>query len=139
MEITNQLLDLEYKNLGKANYIYTILYNAKGRTSLKWDEGLIFSNIKLKNNKEYSVYIMSNSIAFSYEEIGVHIAVDKNMDMMKSTLDEYYINGNEKFLRFNNEAYFRIIENKEGEEVKMVFTDYNDVIEYLRSIESEEK
>jgi hypothetical protein len=139
MEITNQLLDLEYKNLGKANYIYTILYNAKGRTSLKWDEGLIFSNIKLKNNKEYSVYIMSNSSAFSYEEIGVHIAVDKNMDMMKSTLDEYYINGNEKFLRFNNEAYFRIIENKEGEEVKMVFTDYNDVIEYLRFIESEEK
>ena len=69
------------------------------------------------------------------EEIRNYISQNDKEVVSKHLLDEYFINGMEKFLKFNSEAYFRIIDNEKNEEVKMIFTDYYEVIDYLESID----
>jgi len=137
MEIIEQRIKIDNQNFAKANYIYTVYDMGidRGKNIIHTEEGLYIAKVKLKNDKEYSIYLTSNSNPTSLEEIRNNISQNDKEVVSKHLLDEYFINGMEKFLKFNSEAYFRIIDNEKNEEVKMIFTDYYEVIDYLESID----
>jgi hypothetical protein len=59
--------------------------------------------------------------------------------MDEHLLEEYFINGMDKYLTFHSEAYFRVINENDPTETKYVFNNYYDALGYLESIDSLEK
>lgn len=128
MEILEQHLNIENDNLMQANYI---IFNLE-KTLEKNDYGFILTKIKLKNNNVYCIIIESNS-RDKIDTIKSYLPDDNKMDF--DLFQEYFINGMDKYLSFNNEAYFRVINLNDDNESKYVFTDYRDAIGYLESID----
>jgi len=128
MEILEQHIKIENDNLAEANYLIFNLKNNLPRNNY----GIILTKIKLNNNKVYSIVIESNS-RDNIDTIKSQIHSDENMD--KDLLEEYFINGMYKYLTFNSEAYFRTINENDLAETKYVFSNYYDVLGYLKSID----
>lgn len=135
MEIIKQNIEIEDCNLTKANYIYYNLDIKKDKTEF----GYLMSEIRLKNGNSYCIVIESNSndkkahtknyTNFEFDKI------DETMDW--ELIKEFFLNKNDNYLKFKNEAYFMVINKDNKDETKFVFTDYNDVIEYLEMIENQ--
>jgi hypothetical protein len=128
MEILEQHIKIENDNLAEANYLIFNLKNNLPRNNY----GIILTKIKLNNNKVYSIVIESNS-RDNIDTIKSQIHSDENMD--KDLLEEYFINGMDKYLTFNSEAYFRTINENDLAETKYVFSNYYDALGYLKSID----
>lgn len=132
MEILEQKISIEHDNLTHANYIYTMIPDYKEPIT---EDGYYISKVKLKSGKVYDIYIMSNSKSTPLNDISSDIEPGIGDRMDKFILKEYFINGNGKQLKFNSEAYFRITNKEEPDEIKMIFTDYLECLEYLESVE----
>ena len=131
MEILEQKINIEHDNLAHANYIYTMIPDYKEPIT---EDGYYISKVKLKNGKVYDIYIMSNSKSTPLSDLSSEIE-PRIGGMDKYTLKEYFINGNGKQLIFASQAYFRIVNKEEPEEIKIIFTDYLECLEYLESVE----
>lgn len=130
-----ELLEINYEiehgrsYLTDANYIYL---NLDGRLNKlpKNDYGIILSKVKLKNDDVYEVVINSNS-----KDIIVKSYIDEGEKLDSHSIKEYFINENNKFLKFSSEAYCMVISLKDKTKTKYVFSDYRDAIGYLESID----
>ena len=130
-----ELLEINYEiehgrsYLTDANYIYL---NLDGRLNKlpKNDYGIILSKVKLKNDDVYEVVINSNS-----KDITVKSYIDEGEKLDSHSIKEYFINENNKFLKFSSEAYCMVISLKDKTKTKYVFSDYRDALNYLESID----
>ncbi len=129
MEILDQNLEIENNNLAEANYL---IFNLKNNLP-KNEYGIILTRVKLKNNKVYSIVIESNS-RDNIDTVKSQIHSNEKMD--SDLLAEYFINGMDKYLTFNNEAYYRTINENDHSETKYVFSNYYDALGYLESMDT---
>jgi hypothetical protein len=127
MEILEENIKIENKKLAHANYIY--LAN-EDKTFPKNDYGLVITEVR-SNNKKYNIVFQCYG-KLSLESVKSEIE-DGHFDLYQ--LKEYFLNGMSRYLKFNTEAYFRIINEENPEEIKMIFTDYLECLEYLESVE----
>jgi len=131
MEILEENIKIENKKLAHANFIY--LENFKEGVALPKNEyGFIVSRIK-KGDKNYIINIQCNFEKLSLESTRNIIEKKNHVDLYK--IQEYFLNGMSRYLEFNTEAYFRIINEENPEEIKMIFTDYLECLEYLELVE----
>lgn len=128
MEILEQRIEIEDKKLANANYIF--LTN-EDKSFPKNDYGLIVTEVK-SNNKKYNIVFQCYG-KLSLESVRSEIE-EGHFDLYQ--LKEYFLNGMNKYLKFNTEGYFRIINEEDPNEIKMVFTDYLECLEYLESFDS---
>jgi len=129
MEILEQHIKIENDNLSNANYLIFNLKNNLPRNNY----GIILTKIKLNNNKVYSIVIESNHID-KIDTIKSIIHSSESVD--NYLLEEYFINGMDKYLNFNSEAYFRAINENDLAETKYVFSNYYDALGYLESMDT---
>lgn len=127
MEIIEQRIEIEDKKLANANYIFLANEN---KSFPKNDYGLIVTEVK-SNNKKYNIVFQCYG-KLSLESVKSEIE-DVHFDLYQ--LKEYFLNGMNKYLKFNTEGYFRIINEEDPDEIKMIFTDYLECLEYLESVE----
>lgn len=127
MEILEQRIEIEDKKLANANYIFLANEN---KSFPKNDYGLIVTEVK-SNNKKYNIVFQCYG-KLSLDSVRSEIE-EGHFDLYQ--LKEYFLNGMNKYLKFNTEGYFRIINEEDPNEIKMVFTDYLECIEYLESVE----
>lgn len=128
MDIVEKNFELEDEKLTHANYIF---YNLR-KDLPKNKYGFILEKIKLKNGKIYSLILESNS--YEKDKITNYYFPEQEVDL--DTIREFFINGNERFLKFKNEAYFRVINLSDESLTKYVFSDYNDAKEYIKTLEN---
>lgn len=128
MEIVEKNFELEHEKLTHANYIF---YNLKKDTPQS-KYGFVLEKIKLKNGQTYGLILESNS--YEKDRITNYYFPDEETD--GDTIREFFINGNEKFLKFKNEAYFRVININDDSLTKYVFSDYNDAKEYIKTLDN---
>lgn len=130
MEILEENIIIENKKLAHANYIY--LESFSDNVILPKNEyGFIVSRIK-KGNKNYIINIQCSGKLNLESTINI---IEKRSHVDLYQLKEYFLNGMSKYLEFNTEAYFRIINEENPGEIKMIFTDYLECLEYLESVE----
>ena len=127
MEILEERIKIEDKRLAHANYIY--LAN-EDKSFPSNDYGLIVTEVK-SNNKKYNIVFQCYG-KLSLDSVRSEIE-EGHFDLYQ--LKEYFLNGMNKYLKFNTEGYFRIINEQDPNEIKMVFTDYLECLEYLESVE----
>lgn len=127
MEILEERIKIEDKRLAHANYIF--LTN-EDKSFPKNDYGLIVTEVK-SNNKKYNIVFQCYG-KLSLDSVRSEIE-EGHFDLYQ--LKEYFLNGMNKYLKFNTEGYFRIINEEDPNEIKMVFTDYLECLEYLESVE----
>lgn len=127
MEILEQRIEIENKNLAHANYVY--LAN-EDKSFPKNDYGLVITEVR-SNNKKYNIVFQCYG-KLSLESVKSEIE-DGHFDLYQ--LKEYFHNGMSRYLKFNTEGYFRIINEEDPDEIKMIFTDYLECLEYLESVE----
>ena len=120
----------ENKKLAHANYIYLENFN-ENVVLPKNEYGFIVSRIK-KGDKNYIINIQCNG-KLNLESTRNIIEKKNHVDLYE--IQEYFLNGMSRYLEFNTEAYFRIINEENPEEIKMIFTDYLECLEYLESVE----
>jgi hypothetical protein len=131
MEILEQKLEIDHENLANANFlIIEILRN--GYTGNRW--GYPISRVKLKNGNVYIIALISNEGQTILNEL-VNFTDEVGKVMDYDLLREYFLNGMNRYLKFSSEAYIRIINEKDPEEIKIIFTDYYEALEYLESLE----
>jgi hypothetical protein len=130
MEILEENIKIENKKLAHANFIYLENFN-KGVALPKNEYGFIVSRIK-KGDKNYIINIQCNE-ELSLESTRNIIEKKNHVDLYE--IQEYFLNGMSRYLEFNTEAYFRIINEENPEEIKMIFTDYLECLEYLELVE----
>ena len=130
MEILEENIKIENKKLAHANYIYLENFN-ENVVLPKNEYGFIVSRIK-KGDKNYIINIQCNG-KLNLESTRNIIEKKNHVDLYE--IQEYFLNGMSRYLEFNTEAYFRIINEENPEEIKMIFTDYLECLEYLESVE----
>jgi hypothetical protein len=130
MEILEENIKIENKKLAHANFIYLENFN-EGVVLPKNEYGFIVSRIK-KGDKNYIINIQCNG-KLNLESTRNIIEKKNHVDLYE--IQEYFLNGMSRYLEFNTEAYFRIINKENPEEIKMIFTDYLECLEYLESVE----
>ena len=132
MEILEENIKIENKKLAHANFIYLENFNEGVALPKNENEyGFIVSRIK-KGDKNYIINIQCNE-KLSLESTRNIIEKKNHVDLYK--IQEYFLNGMSRYLEFNTEAYFRIINEENPEEIKMIFTDYLECLEYLELVE----
>jgi hypothetical protein len=132
MEILEENIKIENKKLAHANFIYLENFNEGVALPKNENEyGFIISRIK-KGDKNYIINIQCNE-KLSLESTRNIIEKKNHVDLYE--IQEYFLNGMSRYLKFNTEAYFRIINEENPEEIKMIFTDYLECLEYLESVE----
>jgi hypothetical protein len=130
MEILEENIKIENKKLAHANFIYLENFN-ENVVLPKNEYGFIVSRIK-KGDKNYIINIQCNG-KLSLESTRNIIEKKNHVDLYE--IQEYFLNGMSRYLEFNTEAYFRIINEENPEEIKMIFTDYLECLEYLELVE----
>lgn len=131
MRTVSQLKEIKNKPMTHANHVYTLVDKLKVEYT---SDGFLVSSFKLKNNKNYNIYVISNKRPTNINLI--RDIIKSNFEPMDEfTLDEFFHNGMNDCLRFDSEAYFRIVCKEELEQVKFIFTDYLEAVEYLGLIE----
>lgn len=130
----SQLKDMEEKNMVKANHVYTFIEKIDAQYS---SDGFHVASFKLADNRKYDIYVISNVRPTKVNMIGNWIKNGPNppVPMDEYDLNEYFFNDLDWQLKFDSEAYFRIVNQKNPDEVKFIFTDYNEAVEYLELIE----
>lgn len=127
MEIIEKYFELEDKNLTHANYIFFNLDKHLPKNKY----GSLLEKIKLKNGKSYILVIESNTS--EKEKVINYYSPESECDL--DTIREFFINGNQRFLKFKNEAYFRVINLEDDSLTKYFFSDYNDAKEYIKNLD----
>lgn len=129
MELLQSNYEIEHSNLTDANYIYLNL-DGKLNKLPKNDYGIILSKVKLKNDDVYEIVINSNT-----KDMTVKSYIDEDEKLDSHSIKEYFVNQNNNFLKFINEAYFMVINLNDKTKTRYVFSDYRDAIGYLESID----
>ena len=131
MEVISQIINPSDDKVKHANYIYTVISKLNSEYS---PDGFLVSRFKLKNNNHYNIFVVSNSKPTSINTI-VNLTNNKFELIDDEMFEEFFLNGMDCYLRFDSEAYFRIVCEENPEEVKFIFTDYSEAFEYLQLIE----
>ncbi|MEY4571011.1 MAG: hypothetical protein RLZ10_204 [Bacteroidota bacterium] len=131
MKNISQILDTRNKESIHANYVYTIINKFDSKFT---KNGFLISEFLLKDGRHYSVYLMSNLSPTKISSI-VNLTSSEFNSMDEDLLEEFHLNGMDNYLKFDSEAYFHIICEEEPEEVKFIFTDYLEAVEYLELLE----
>lgn len=131
MRTISQLKEIKNKPMTHANHVYTLADKLKVKYT---SDGFLVGSFKLKNNKNYNIHVISNKRPTNINLVR-NLTKTNFEPIDEFMLDEFFINGMNDYLRFDSEAYFRIVCEEESEEVKFIFTDYNEAVEYLGLIE----
>lgn len=128
METISQIIKGGVKH---ANFIYTVISTTKAEYS---PDGFLIGTFKLKNNKHYDVFVTSNFRPTSINSI-VNLTSNRFELMEEDLLEEIFTNNMDQYLKFDSEAYYHIVCKENPDEIKFIFTDYDEVVEYLELIE----
>lgn len=130
--LVNENLKLEDKNLYKANFLFI---EAEKRQLMENKYGFIISTFKNYHGDYYFIVVQSSVLGFRPTDVWNKVNDSDGVEMDYETIKEYFINGIEGYLRFENEAYIRIIYEKDPDRIKYVFTDYYEALDYMLQIE----
>lgn len=128
MEIIEQNFKEENESLAEANFVYLTM-SLKAKRNIYGYELL---KVKLQNGNDYCIVVESNSTDKSNRVTNYFFT---NEEVNFDTIKEFFINKNGKYLKFKNEAYFRVINLNNDQETKYVFTNYNDSFEFLEILD----